>query len=117
MVQISCYWNRDNQYYSKNTWRGTQKLDRGTLYTQFSHYLDILFLMFGDIVYIESKLANFNHMETTEFEDSGIITFEFKSGAIGSFNFSTAVWKENLESLLTIIAEKGSVKIGGQHME
>ena len=117
MVQISCYWNRDDQYYSNNTWRGTKNLDGGTLYTQFSHYLDILFWMFGDITNIESKLENFNHQKTTEFEDSGIITFDFQSGGIGSFNFSTAVWKENLESSLTLIAEKGSVKIGGQYME
>lgn len=117
MVQVSCYWNRDDQYYSHNKWHGTKKLDGGTLYTQFSHYLDVLLWMFGDITNIESKLENFNHQETTEFEDSGIITFDFQSGGIGSFSFSTAVWKENLESSLTIIAEKGSVKIGGQYME
>ncbi|QDP85854.1 Gfo/Idh/MocA family oxidoreductase [Chryseobacterium sp. SNU WT5] len=117
MVQVSCYWNRDERYYSKNSWRGTKNLDGGSLYTQFSHYLDILFWLFGDITNIISKLKDFNHQKLTEFEDSGIITFDFQSGGIGSFNFSTSVWQENLESSITIISEYGSVKVGGQYME
>ncbi|WP_417431781.1 Gfo/Idh/MocA family protein [Halpernia sp.] len=116
MVQISCYWNRNNQYYKKDSWRGTKKLDGGTLYTQFSHYLDIMYWLFGDITNIKTKFADFNHSDLTEFEDSGIVTFDFNSGGIGSFSFSTSVWNENLESSLTIIAENGSVKIGGQYM-
>ncbi|MGS0748837.1 Gfo/Idh/MocA family protein [Halpernia sp. GG3] len=116
MVQISCYWNRSEQYYIKDSWRGTKKLDGGTLFTQFSHYLDIMFWLFGDITNIKSKFADFNHKDLTEFEDSGIVTFDFVSGGIGSFNFSTSVWNENLESSLTIIAENGSIKIGGQYM-
>lgn len=116
MVQISCFWNRNNQYYTTDSWRGTKKLDGGTLYTQFSHYLDIMYWLFGDITNIKSKFADFNHADLTEFEDSGIVTFDFKSGGMGSFSFSTAVWNENLESSLTIIAENGSVKVGGQYM-
>lgn len=116
LVQISCFWNRNNQYYTKESWRGTKSLDGGTLYTQFSHYLDIMYWLFGDITNIKSKFADFNHSEMTEFEDSGIITFDFNSGGMGSFTFSTSVWNENLESSLTIIAENGSVKIGGQYM-
>ena len=116
MIQISCYWNRGKGYYIKDSWRGTNLLDGGTLYTQFSHYLDIMYWLFGDITNIKSKFANFNHKNLTEFEDSGIITFDLLSGGIGSFNFSTSVWNENLESSLTIIAENGSVKVGGQYM-
>ena len=117
MVQISCYWNRDERYYSKNSWRGTKDLDGGTLYTQFSHYLDILYWLFGDITNLKTKLEDFNHQDITQFEDSGIVTFDFVSGGIGSFNFSTSVWQENLESSITIIAENGSVKVGGQYMD
>lgn len=116
MVQVSCFWNRNEQYYAKGSWRGTKNLDGGTLYTQFSHYLDILFWLFGDITNIKSKFADFNHQHLTEFEDSGIITFDFTSGGMGSFSFSTATYSENLESTLTVIAENGSVKIGGQYM-
>lgn len=117
MVQISCYWNRDERYYQKNSWRGTKNLDGGTLFTQFSHYLDIMNWLFGDITNINSKLKDFSHQDFTEFEDSGIITFDFTNGGIGSFSFSTSVWQENLESSLTVIAENGSVKVGGQYMD
>jgi UDP-N-acetyl-2-amino-2-deoxyglucuronate dehydrogenase len=116
MVQISCYWNRNEQYYTNDSWRGTKSLDGGTLFTQFSHYLDIMYWLFGDITNIKSKFADFNHSGLTEFEDSGIVTFDFICGGMGSFNFSTSVWNENLESSITIIAENGSVKVGGQYM-
>lgn len=117
IVQISCFWNRDYRYYQKNTWRGTKSLDGGTLFTQFSHYLDIMNWLFGDITNIKAKLEDFNHQTSTEFEDSGIVIFDFKSGGIGSFTFSTSVWQENLESSLTLIAANGSVKVGGQYMD
>ena len=49
MVQINCYWNRDDRYYTRGNWHGTKDLDGGTLYTQFSHFIDIMFWLFGDI--------------------------------------------------------------------
>ena len=113
MVQVSCFWNRNADYYTKELWRGTKSLDGGTLYTQFSHYLDLLYWLFGDLTNIQSKFADFNHSDLTAFEDSGIVTFDFDSGGMGSFAFSTSVWNENLESSLTVIAENGSVKVGG----
>jgi predicted dehydrogenase len=117
MVQLNCYWNRDNRYYKNGTWHGTKKLDGGTLFTQFSHFIDIMYWLFGDVQDISSRLRDFNHNDLTEFEDSGIVNFEFVNGGIGSINFSTAVWDKNLESCMTIIAENGSVKIGGQYMD
>jgi len=116
IVQVNCFWNRDERYYQQNSWRGTKKLDGGTLFTQFSHFIDMMYWLFGDITNIRSKFADFAHQHSTEFEDSGIITFDFLSGAIGSFHYSTAVVEQNLESSMTIIGEKGSVKIGGQYM-
>jgi len=116
MVNINCLWNRDERYYKQDSWRGTKKLDGGTLFTQFSHFIDIMYWLFGDITNIKSKFANFAHKKIIEFEDSGIITFDFINGAIGSLNYSTAVVQQNIESSITIIAEKGSVKIGGQYM-
>jgi UDP-N-acetyl-2-amino-2-deoxyglucuronate dehydrogenase len=116
MVQIDCYWNRDDRYYKPGNWHGTKELDGGTLYTQFSHFIDIMFWLFGDIKNIGGKLTNFSHKNTTEFEDSGFIHFDFVNGGMGSLNFSTSVWNQNLESSITIIAEKGTVKIGGQYM-
>lgn len=117
LVQVNCYWNRDERYYTKGNWHGTKDLDGGTLFTQFSHFIDIMYWLFGDITNIKSRIRNFNHHNLTEFEDSGFVNFDFISGGIGSFNFSTSVWNQNLESSLTIIAENGTIKIGGQYMD
>lgn len=116
MVQINCYWNRDDRYYQKAGWKGTHDLDGGTLFTQFSHFIDIMYWLFGDIKDIQGKFADFNHHETTDFEDSGFVSFQFINGGMGSINYSTAVWDKNLESSITIIGSKGSVKVGGQYM-
>jgi UDP-N-acetyl-2-amino-2-deoxyglucuronate dehydrogenase len=116
MVQLNCYWNRDDRYYKKGGWKGTQDLDGGTLFTQFSHFIDIMYWLFGDIKNIQGRFADFTHQESTDFEDSGFVSFEFIGGGMGSLNYSTAVWNNNLESSMTIIGEKGSVKIGGQYM-
>jgi predicted dehydrogenase len=117
MVQLNCYWNRDDRYYKPDSWHGKKDLDGGTLFTQFSHFIDIMYWLFGDIQNIRAKLSDFAHKELTEFEDSGFISFDFVNGGIGSLNFSTAVWDRNLESSMTIVAENGSVKIGGQYMD
>ncbi|MEM6804833.1 MAG: Gfo/Idh/MocA family oxidoreductase [Bacteroidota bacterium] len=116
MVQVNCFWNRDERYYRPGSWRGTKKLDGGTLFTQFSHFVDILYWLFGDITDISGKFSDFSHQDSTDFEDSGFVNFRFTAGGMGSINYSTAVWKQNLESSLTILAEKGAVKIGGQYM-
>jgi predicted dehydrogenase len=116
MVQVNCYWNRDDRYYKKNGWKGTQDLDGGTLFTQFSHFIDIMYWLFGDIKNIQGKFNDFTHKESTDFEDSGFVNFDFIDGGMGSINYSTAVWGANLESSITIIGSNGSVKVGGQYM-
>ena len=117
MVQLNCYWNRDDRYYKKGGWKGTQELDGGTLFTQFSHWIDLLYWIFGDMKDIQAKFNDFNHANLTEFEDSGFVNFNFVNGGMGSINYSTAVWNTNLESSITIIGSKGSVKVGGQYMD
>ncbi|WP_349315337.1 Gfo/Idh/MocA family oxidoreductase [Chitinophaga sp. MM2321] len=117
MVQLNCYWNRDDRYYKPESWHGKKDLDGGTLYTQFSHFIDIMYWLFGDIENINSRLNSFNHSHLTDFEDSGFVNFDFVNGGMGSINFSTSIWNSNLESSMTVIAENGSVKIGGQYMD
>ena len=118
MVQLNCYWNRDSRYYKADSWHGKKDLDGGTLFTQFSHFIDLMYWLFGDIKNIHSRFSNFNHKDLTEFrEDSGLIQFDFVNGGSGCMNFSTSIWDKNLESSMTIIAEHGSVKIGGQYMD
>ena len=116
MVQFNCYWNRDDRYYKAGGWKGTKDLDGGTLFTQFSHFIDIMYWLFGDIQNINGRFADFTHSTSTDFEDSGLVNFEFINGGMGCMNYSTAVAMQNLESSMTIIGSKGSVKIGGQYM-
>lgn len=115
-VKVDCYWNRDHRYYSPPGWRGTLEMDGGPLYTQFSHFVDLLYWLFGDVKDIEARFANFNHTHNTQFEDTGYVTFKFNNGALGAFNYSTCTYYKNLESSITILAEKGTVKVSGQYM-
>ena len=116
MVQVNCYWNRDSRYYKPDGWKGTLKLDGGTLFTQFSHFIDIMYWVFGDINNIKGSFADFNHSDSTEFEDSGVVNFEFVNGGLGCINFSTSIWDTNMESSITVIGTNGSFKVGGQYM-
>jgi UDP-N-acetyl-2-amino-2-deoxyglucuronate dehydrogenase len=120
-VQINCYWNRDDRYYYKNNkkhaWKGTNTLDGGTLFTQFSHFIDLMYWIFGDITDIQAKFDNFSHKHSIEFEDTGIVNFRFvNGGGMGSINYSSSVWDSNLESSITVIAQNGTIKVGGQYM-
>jgi UDP-N-acetyl-2-amino-2-deoxyglucuronate dehydrogenase len=114
-VQLSCFWNRNEQYY-KNSWKGTKEWDGGTLYTQFSHFIDLLYWMIGDVKKVYSICKNMAHKGVVDFEDSGVVALEFYSGAIGSIHFTINSFNKNMEGSLTIIAEKGTVKIGGQYL-
>ena len=77
MVQLNCYWNRDERYYKAGSWKGSSDLDGGTLFTQFSHFIDIMFWLFGDIKEIQGKFDDFTHQNLTAFEDSGFVNFRF----------------------------------------
>jgi len=116
MVQINCYWNRDERYYKTGGWKGTADLDGGVLFTQFSHFIDIMYWIFGDIKNINARFQNFNHAYTP-FEDSGVVSFDFINGGMGMFQYSTSVWDKNLESSITVIGENGCIKVGGQYMD
>ena len=116
LVQLNCYWNRDDRYYKAGNWKGNNELDGGTLFTQFSHFIDIMYWLFGDIKDIQAKFNDFTHKHSTEFEDSGLVNFNFVNGGMGCINYSTSIWDTNLESSMTIIGKNGSVKIGGQYM-
>lgn len=120
MVQVNCYWNRDDRYYYKNgkkhPWKGSLALDGGPLFTQFSHFVDMLYWLFGDWINIRATFQNFAHQHSTEFEDAGMVQFDFANGGMGCLNYTTAVYNKNLESSLTVIGSKGSLKIGGQYM-
>ncbi len=116
MVQTNCYWNRDRRYYEPSAWKGTREQDGGALFTQFSHFVDIMYWVFGDIMNPKAVVKNFTHPELNDFDDSGFAQFEFMNGGIGSINYSTSCWDKNMESSITVVGTKGSLKIGGQYM-
>ena len=114
-LQLNCFWNRNPEYY-KNSWKGTKKLDGGTLFTQFSHFIDLLYWMFGDVKAVNAIVSNANHQGIIEFEDQGVVILEFYTGAIAAINYTVNAYKKNMEGSLTIFGEKGTVKIGGQYL-
>ena len=114
-VQLNCFWNRDAAYYH-NSWKGTKKLDGGTLYTQFSHFIDLLYWMIGDVKQAKAFTGNYAHENIIEFEDTGAVILEFDNGVIGTINYTVNSYKKNMEGSLTIFGEKGTVKIGGQYL-
>lgn len=118
LVQINCFWNRDDRYYLPDHWRGRLELDGGPLFTQFSHFLDALYWLFGDIQAVkQASFHNYAHEHSTEFEDTGVVTLELQRGGLCTVQYTTAAFDRNAESSLSILAEHGSVKVSGQYMQ
>lgn len=111
--QVNCFWNRPQAYYTG--WKGNKELDGGTLFTQFSHFIDLLYWLLGDVSDVKTISKNFAH-PSIQFEDTGIVAIEMQSGAIGSLNYTVNSFEKNMEGSFTVFAEHGTVKIGGQYL-
>lgn len=114
-IQLNCFWNRNTEYY-KDSWKGTNDLDGGTLFTQFSHFIDLLYWMVGDVKKVYALTGNFAHGGIIDFEDTGVVALEFANGALGTINYTVNSFNKNMEGSLTIFGEKGTVKIGGEYL-
>lgn len=115
-IQLNCFWNRTDEYYTSSDWKGTLDLDGGTLFTQFSHFLDLLIYLFGEVRSIDGYIDNFNHKGVIQFEDTGVIILKFKSGVLGTVNYTVNSYDQNMEGSLTVFGSKGTIKIGGQYL-
>ena len=113
--QLNCFWNRPQAYYL-NSWKGTRNLDGGILYTQFSHFIDLLHWFMGDIDTVEGYKNTYRKRSQFELEDTGVAILKMKSGAIGTLNYTINSFSKNVEGSLSLFAEKGNVKIGGQYL-
>ena len=113
--QLSCFWNRNENYY-ENSWKGSLDLDGGTLYTQFSHFLDLILWLFGNFKETNGYFDNNNHHETIEFEDTGVVIIRMENGMIGTINYTVNAFESNMEGSLTIFGSNGTIKIGGQYL-
>lgn len=116
MLQVNCFWNRGDAYYAESDWRGKKDKDGGCLFTQFSHFVDILYYLNGSIKGAKGWIHNFAHQHNTEVEDTGSFVLKGVNETIINFNFTTCAYERNMEGSITIFAEKGTVKIGGQYL-
>ena len=114
MVQCNVIWNRRNAYYEQSDWRGSRRLEGGALQTQVSHFLDLMVWWFGDITQAKTIMDTLNH--DIEIEDCGSAALRFESGVVGSLLWTTCAYRQNYEGSLTLICEKGLIKIGGKYL-
>src|SRR4030095_2280179 len=76
--QMNCFWNRPASYY-QSSWKGTKNMDGGTLFTQFSHFIDLLYWLLGDVSKVTGQRKNFSHKGSIEFEDTGVAILEMNN--------------------------------------
>ncbi len=111
LANLNVFWTRPQTYYDQAKWRGTWEFDGGAFMNQASHYVDLLYWLLGPVQSINAMMATLSiNMEA---EDTGILNIKWRSGALGSMNVTMLTYPKNLEASLTILGEKGSVKIGG----
>ena len=115
-VQVNCFWNRGAKYYQQSNWRGTKELDGGVLFTQFSHFIDLLYWFFGEVKSVKGFTANVAHQQLIEVEDTGVFSFVTNTGVPGTLHYSTNTKHKNYEGSITILAEKATIKIGGPYL-
>lgn len=111
LININVFWSRPQSYYDQAKWRGTWEFDGGALMNQASHYIDLLDWLFGPVESVQAMTATL--ARNIETEDTGVLNVRWRSGALGSVNVTMLVHSQNLEGSITVIGEKGTVRIGG----
>lgn len=111
MVNVNVFWTRPQEYYDTAKWRGTWEFDGGAFMNQASHYVDLLDWLIGPVESVQAYTATL--ARDIEVEDTGVMSIKWRSGALGSMNVTMLTYPRNLEGSITIIGEKGTVRIGG----
>jgi UDP-N-acetyl-2-amino-2-deoxyglucuronate dehydrogenase len=111
MVNINVFWTRPQDYYDSAKWRGTWEFDGGAFMNQASHYVDLLDWLIGPIESMQAYTATLGR--DIEVEDTGVLSVRWRSGALGSMNVTMLTFPRNLEGSITILGEKGTVRVGG----
>lgn len=111
MVQINVFWSRPQAYYDQDAWRGTWEFDGGALMNQASHYVDLLDWLIGPIADVQAMTGTLGR--DIEVEDTAVMNVRWRSGALGSMSVTMLTYPKNLEGSITIIGEKGTVRVGG----
>jgi len=105
-------WNRDKKYFI-DTWHGTQELDGGVMYTQASHYVDMIHYFFGEIDEVKGLGGSLKQLEVY---DTVSAVCRFQSGIVGTINATISVYRRNYVTEFTLIAEKGTIKLSGTNL-
>ena len=111
MVNLNVFWSRPQEYYDSAKWRGTWEFDGGAFMNQASHYIDLIDWIIGPVESLHAYTATL--ARDIEVEDTGVISVRWRNGALGSVNVTMLTYPKNLEGSITILGEKGTVKIGG----
>jgi UDP-N-acetyl-2-amino-2-deoxyglucuronate dehydrogenase len=111
MANTTVRWSRPQEYYDQAPWRGTWEFDGGAFMNQASHYVDLIQWLVGPVESVMAKTATL--ARRIETEDSGIAILRFRSGALGAIEVTMLTYPRNLEGSITILGERGTVKIGG----
>jgi UDP-N-acetyl-2-amino-2-deoxyglucuronate dehydrogenase len=111
MVNLNVFWTRPQAYYDTAAWRGTWEFDGGAFMNQASHYVDLLDWLIGPVESVQAYTATLER--NIEVEDTGVVSVKWRSGALGSMNVTMLTYPKNLEGSITIIGEKGTVRVGG----
>ncbi len=111
MVHINVFWSRPQEYYDSAKWRGTWEFDGGAFMNQASHYVDLLDWLIGPVASIQAMTAT--QARDIEVEDTGVMNIRWRSGTLGSMSVTMLTYPKNYEGSITIIGEKGTVKVGG----
>jgi len=114
--QVNGLWNRPPLYYHNSDWHGKKDRDGGILFTQFSHFIDLLCWLLGDLQVLGVAKDNFMLKGIAEGEDTGVILLRTDEGAIGCLHYTVAAYAKNMEGSITLLGEKGTVKIGGEYL-
>ena len=111
MANINVFWNRPQEYYDSARWRGTWEFDGGAFMNQASHYVDLLDWLIGPVQSVHAFTATLGrHIQV---EDTGVANIRWRSGTLGSVNVTMLTYRQNLEGSITVIGEKGTVRLGG----
>ena len=111
MVNINVFWSRPQSYYESSPWRGTWEFDGGAFMNQASHYVDLLDWLIGPVESVQAYTATL--ARNIQVEDTGVVSIRWRTGALGSMNVTMLTYPKNLEGSITIIGEKGTVRVGG----
>ncbi len=111
LVNTTVRWSRPQEYYDQAPWRGTWKYDGGAFMNQASHYVDLVQWLGGAVDSVVAKTATM--ARSIETEDTGVAVLKFASGALGTIEVTMLTYPKNMEGSITVLGEKGTVKIGG----